>query len=52
MTAPTPLTFDPNVAHITHEDGSIFQVLNEAGDDWDEAATQAAYDAYCAATSK
>ena len=38
--------FDPNIAHITAEDGTTFQVLNEAGDDWDEAATQTLYDAY------
>lgn len=35
------------IAYITHpvEEGVMvyFQVLNEAGDDWDEAATQAAY---------
>ena len=35
-------TFDPNIAHITLPDGTVFQVLNAAGDDWDEAATRAA----------
>jgi hypothetical protein len=45
MQAP-PATFNPLVAHITAGDGSIFQVLNEAGDDWDEAQTAAAYAAY------
>lgn len=43
---PNPETFNPNIAHITAEDGTVFQVLNEAGDDWDEAATRAAYDAW------
>lgn len=33
----------PDIAHIVAEDGTVFQVLNEAGDDWDEAATAAAY---------
>ncbi len=28
-----------HIAHITLADGTKFQVLNEAGDDWDEAAT-------------
>ena len=41
--------FDPNIAHITAEDGTVFQVLNENGDDWDEAATRAAYEAYVTA---
>lgn len=27
------------IAHITTKDGRKFQVLNEAGDDWDEAET-------------
>lgn len=40
-----PENFDPNIAHI--EDGdNIFQVLNEAGDDWDELATRAIYEAW------
>ena len=42
------MTHDPNIAHIVASDGTVFQVLNEAGDDWDEAATRAAYDAYLA----
>ena len=28
-----------DIAHITTKDGRRFQVLNEAGDDWDEAET-------------
>lgn len=43
-----PETFNPSIAHITALDGTVFQVLNEAGDDWDEAATAATYDAYLA----
>jgi len=27
-----------SIAHVEHE-GKFFQVLNEAGDDWDEQAT-------------
>lgn len=46
---PNPETFNPNIAHITAADGTVFQVLNEAGDDWDEAATSAAYEAWQAA---
>lgn len=38
------MDYDPNIAHITAQDGTVFQVLNEAGDDWDEAATQALYE--------
>jgi len=45
---PKPATFNPNIAHITAEDGTVFQVLNEAGDDWDEAATRAEYEAWLA----
>lgn len=42
---PQPETFDPRIAHI--QDGeAIFQVLNEDGTDWDEAATRAAYEAW------
>ena len=48
MTMPNPKTFNPNIAHITAEDGSVFQVLNEDGTDWDEAATSAAYEAWLA----
>ena len=36
---------NPNIAHIRHGD-QVFQVLNEAGDDWDEAATRALYEAW------
>ncbi len=35
-----------DIAHLTAPDGTVFQVLNEAGDDWDEAATQAEYAAW------
>jgi hypothetical protein len=43
----TPDTFNPSIAHI--RDGEyVFQVLNEAGDDWDEAATRAEYHAWLA----
>lgn len=38
------------LAHITHSDGAVFQVLNEAGDDWDEPATRAEYERYIAHT--
>lgn len=41
-----PETFDPSIAYITADDGTVFQVLNDAGDDWDESATRAQYDAY------
>jgi len=41
--ANVPETFNPAIAHLVDADGNVFQVLNEAGDDWDEAATQAAY---------
>jgi hypothetical protein len=42
-----PDNFDPNIAHIV--DGpNVFQVLNQDGTDWDEAATRAAYEAYLA----
>lgn len=44
-----PETFNPNIAYITAADGNVFQVLNEAGDDWDEAATRAEYEASLAA---
>lgn len=44
-----PATFNPNIAHIETEDGTVFQVLNEDGTDWDEAATRALYDAHEAA---
>jgi hypothetical protein len=37
---------EPNlsIAHIIGEDGTIYQVLNEDGTDWDEAATRALYE--------
>lgn len=41
-----PEDFNPNIAHITAEDGTRFQVLNEDGTDWDEAKTAAACAAY------
>lgn len=44
-----PDTFNPNIAFITADDGTVFQVLNEDGTDWDEAATRAQYEAYMAA---
>jgi hypothetical protein len=34
--------FNPQIAHIQHGD-RVFQVLNADGNDWDEAATRAAY---------
>ena len=40
-----------HIAHLTAPDGARFQVLNEAGDDWDEAATSAALAAYLASMS-
>jgi hypothetical protein len=42
-----PETFNPSMAHIS-QDEQVFQVLNEAGDDWDEAATRAQYEAWLA----
>lgn len=41
-----PEDFNPNIAHITAADGTVFQVLNDAGNEWDEAATRAAYEAH------
>ena len=41
----TPATFDPNIAHIRDGD-DVFQVLNEDGTDWDEAATRVTYEAW------
>lgn len=38
---------NPNIAHIQDGD-QYFQILNAAGDDWDEAATVAAYRAWLA----
>ena len=40
-----PGTFNPQIAHIRDGD-NVFQVLNEDGTDWDEAATQATYEAW------
>lgn len=37
-----PDKFNPNIAHIKDGD-NVFQVLNEDGTDWNEAATQAEY---------
>lgn len=42
------MNYDPNIAHIIASDGTVFQVPNSDGDDWDEAATRAAYDAWMA----
>ena len=40
---------NPNlsVAHIRHGE-HVFQVLNEDGTDWDEAATRASYETWLA----
>lgn len=38
------MAYTEGIAHITCDCGHVFQVLNEAGDDWDEAATAKAYD--------
>jgi hypothetical protein len=35
---------DENIAYLTGPDGTKYQVLNESGDDWDEAATKALYE--------
>lgn len=40
-----PDAFNPQIAHIV-DGGNVFQVLNEDGTDWDEAATRAAYEAW------
>ena len=32
-----------SIAHLTAPSGKKYQVLNAAGDDWDEVATRAAY---------
>lgn len=42
------MNYNPNIAHIVAQDGTVFQVLNEAGDDWDEAATRIAYESWMA----
>jgi hypothetical protein len=36
---------DENIAYLTAENGKRFQVLTESGDDWDESATRALYEA-------
>jgi hypothetical protein len=33
------------ISHITHGE-LVFQVLNEEGNDWDEAATRASYEEF------
>lgn len=38
-----PETFNPSIAHIVEAE-HVFQVLNEDGTDWDEAATRAVYE--------
>lgn len=35
-----------SIAHMTAWDGTVFQVLNAEGDDWDEAATAEALNAW------
>lgn len=40
------MEFNESIAYVQHPDGTKIQVLNEAGDDWDEVATQAAYNDY------
>ncbi|MGB7650870.1 MAG: hypothetical protein WBL62_06730 [Gallionella sp.] len=37
----TPPTFKAGIAFISAPNGDVFQVLNKAGDDWDEVATLA-----------
>ena len=34
------------IAHILHTDGTLFQVLNSDGTDWDEEATRIEYEEY------
>lgn len=34
-----------NIAHILAPDGTVYQVLNADGTDWDEEATRALYEA-------
>ena len=43
------MPIDDTIAHITDPDGNRYQVLNAEGDDWDEAATRALYEAARAA---
>lgn len=40
------IEYIPGIAHLSLETGEIFQVLNDPGDDWDEAATVAARDVF------
>ena len=40
------IKYVPGVAHLSLETGEVFQILNEDGTDWDEAATVAARDAW------
>ncbi len=37
-----------HIAYLTAPDGTRFQVLDETGESWDEAATHAAAEAYMA----
>ena len=39
------IEYVPSIAHIT-DNGAVFQVLNATGDDWDEEATKAVYEAW------
>lgn len=39
-----PVEVNERIAYLTAPSGRKYQVLNEAGNDWDEAATKAAYD--------
>ena len=41
-----PEVFNPDIAHVTDAAGNVFQVLNDAGDDWAESATKAQQDQY------
>jgi hypothetical protein len=43
-----PENFNPLIAHIIDEAGNTFQVINAAGDDWDEVATAAQQAAFYA----
>ena len=40
------MNYNPDIAHITALDGTVFQVLSDKGNDWDEAATAALYEEY------
>lgn len=39
------IEYVPSIARIT-DSGAVFQVLNSAGDDWDEQATNSEYEAW------